>query len=755
VNIVKDNTSSDIEKRSLEIIKHAPIPIYEVEFPGTKFKFVNETLCKLLGYSEEELLALNPNELLFDEGRTVIQQKVEEALRGKNLSSSSAEVRVKAKNGKSHWGLITAKVNLSLGRPDTVLIFAIDITKRKKMEEALRESEERFLEAFRNNPAAMAISNTCGQIIEINDSFERLFGYTRDEIIGKVGCDIGLYSSPEREKLINRLNEKERVVNFEMIFRHKSGKRINALFSLEPISLNKETYSLGTAIDITERKKAEEALKSSENLLAETQHIAQIGSWEWNIEKNQFTFSDELFCMFGLDKATFNLTVDSFMNIIHPPDRKIVAQSIDDVMNRHRPVKIEYRVILPDKSIKTLSAKGIISKYSNGKAIELRGIVQDITERKKAEESLREAEERFRALVESTSDVIWQVDENAVYTYVSPKIRDILGYEPEEVVGKTPFDLIATKDEEKILKAFLEIANKKEPFYGLENWNVHKNGSRVLLETSGVPILGEKGQLLGYRGIDRDITERKKLQEKLEKYSKGLEILVEERTRQLQEKERLAAIGQTAGMVGHDIRNPLQAIVSELYMVKESMAQTPQGTDKQELLESITFIEEQVDYVNKIVADLQDYAKPLNPEYAVVNLADLIVSVFDAIVLPNNIELKVNVKDNLKLKTDATFIKRAVTNLVNNAVQAMPKGGELTLTVCKRKDCVVVTVSDTGQGIPDSVKANLFKPLTTTKAKGQGLGLAVVKRLVEGLNGKVSFESEEGKGTKFLIELPS
>ena len=105
-------------------------------------------------------------------------------------------------------------------------------------------------------------------------------------------------------------------------------------------------------------------------------------------------------------------------------------------------------------------------------------------------------------------------------------------------------------------------------------------------------------------------------------------------------------------------------------------------------------------------------------------------------------------RDTLKVNTDPTFVKRIVTNLVNNAIQAMPDGGELGLSAQKKEECVVITVSDTGQGIPEHVKANLFKPLTTTKAKGQGLGLAVVKRLVEALNGKVSFESEVGKRNK-------
>ena len=133
----------------------------------------------------------------------------------------------------------------------------------------------------------------------------------------------------------------------------------------------------------------------------------------------------------------------------------------------------------------------------------------------------------------------------------------------------------------------------------------------------------------------------------------------------------------------------------------------------------------------------------------------MLVKVFERIVVPDNIKLKVSVKGTVRFKTDATFMKRALTNLVNNAIQAMPDGGELGLTAYKEENGVVISVSDTGKGIPEDVKPNLFTPLMTTKAKGQGLGLAVVKRLVEGLNGQVSFESEEGKGTKFIIELPA
>jgi Signal transduction histidine kinase len=234
-----------------------------------------------------------------------------------------------------------------------------------------------------------------------------------------------------------------------------------------------------------------------------------------------------------------------------------------------------------------------------------------------------------------------------------------------------------------------------------------------------------------------------------------LKTEISERTRQLRESERLATIGQVAGMVGHDVRNPLQAIVSELYLARQTVDEAPKSKEIADVSESISMIEEQVEYINKIVLDLQDYARPLKPEYTLVDLSDIIAKTLGTIQLPDNIKLNVSVEDKPKVETDTTYIKRSITNLVNNAIQAMPDGGILGITVNEYADKVVIAVSDTGKGIPQQSRDNLFKPFVTTKSKGQGLGLAVVKRLIEGLGGQVSFETQDGVGTQFIITLPA
>jgi two-component system, sporulation sensor kinase A len=633
-----------------------------------------------------------------------------------------------------------------------IVIAWADITQRKQIEEDLRESKERFSTAFSDNSAAMAISNVDGQIVDVNDRFERLLGYAKGDMIGKVGCDIGLYSPSERNRLIEQLDETGSVSNFEMTFQHKSGKQINVIFSLKPITLNKETYSLGTAIDNTERKKAEEAHTASEERLqniinAMDDGIVLIGLDGRVIDCNDATLKQ-------LNVKREEIIDQVIMDFIFSKDKDNFIKETQDELRKTGKTRVETQALGKNKS--PLPVEICLTRFydKDKKPIGLLGVARDITERKKAEKALKEVEEKFRGLVESTSDIIWQVDEKAVYTYVSPKIKDILGYKPEEIVGKTPFDLIDEKDENRILAAFLEIANKKEPFHGLENCNIHKNGSRVILETNGVPILDEKGKLAGYRGIDRDITERKKLQHELEDYTKDLEKIVEKRTKQLKEKERLAAIGQTAGMVGHDIRNPLQAMTGDLYLIKEESKDLTDVDKKTAILNSVESLEENIFYVNKIVSDLQDYTRPIAPNRKDTNIEALIKTVVETIKIPQEIQTKVIVSSGCTAETDQDYLRRILTNLVLNAIQAMPGGGILGIEAINLKNETVIAVEDNGVGISSNVKEKLFTPLFTTKAKGQGLGLAVVKRLVEGLNGTIRVESEEGKGTKFIVKLP-
>jgi PAS domain S-box-containing protein len=187
-----------------------------------------------------------------------------------------------------------------------------------------------------------------------------------------------------------------------------------------------------------------------------------------------------------------------------------------------------------DGSVLWASVNASLSKDQEGNVVGVEGIARDITERIKGEEVLRESKERFRSLTEVTSDWIWEVDKNGFYTYSSPKLFDILGYKTEEIIGKTPFDFMPPPEADRLFDIFNDIRASQKSIDCLENINLHKNGQSVVLETSGIPIFDTNGKFTGYRGIDRDITQRKRIQEELQKAHDELENRVKERTIELE-----------------------------------------------------------------------------------------------------------------------------------------------------------------------------------------------------------------------------
>ncbi len=241
----------------------------------------------------------------------------------------------------------------------------------------------------------------------------------------------------------------------------------------------------------------------------------------------------------------------------------------------------------------------------------------------------------------------------------------------------------------------------------------------------------------------------------LEKYANQMEELANERARQLSQAERLITIGQTAGMVGHDIRNPLQAIVGELYLVKDEINAISNVDSKKSLEESCAFIEQNLFYIDKIVADLQDYTKPLKPNWEKIKVEKAIEEALLIVAIPNSLKVDIAIEEDFpQFTADFSMLKRALINLIQNAVQAMPKGGKLKIKAKCENNQAYISIHDTGEGIPVEVQDKLFTPLFTTKSKGQGFGLAVVKRLVEAQDGKITFSSKQGKGTTFNIQIP-
>ncbi len=377
----------------------------------------------------------------------------------------------------------------------------------------------------------------------------------------------------------------------------------------------------------------------------------------------------------------------------------------------------------------------------------------DITELKRAQEALRQSQELFYKAFHSISFPVSlpRVADNH-FVDANEAFLKLMGYNRDEVVGHTSKELSMFpnySEREEFVRKLLrnESVNNQEIDIQTKNGKIIK----TLFSVEMVEINGQPHMLTSLI----DITEQKRLRKEVEDYTKDLESLVKQRTKELKDAERLAAIGATAGMVGHDIRNPLQAIVSDVFLIKFDMSAVPDIEEKEGIQESLDSIEKNISYINKIVQDLQDFAKALNPVAKEVDLSILCENILKNTNMPTNIEATCKVEKNANLIiADDELLRRVIGNLAINAVQAMPNGGKLDIYAYKQENDTVIEVKDTGMGIPEDAKPKLFTPLFTTKSKGQGFGLAVVKRVTESMNGIITFESQEGKGTKFIVRFP-
>jgi PAS domain S-box-containing protein len=377
-------------------------------------------------------------------------------------------------------------------------------------------------------------------------------------------------------------------------------------------------------------------------------------------------------------------------------------------------------------------------------------------EKEQATESLRKQAE----LIDLSPDAIIVKKPDDTITFWSKEAQKLYGWTKEEAVGKQTCSLLRTKSPEPFGEITLKL--KRAGIWSGQLIHHTKDNRKVVVHSWWQSKLDAKGGIAEILESNVDMTERNRIQSKLEEnacileeYANQMEELANERAKQLNQAERLATIGQTAGMEGHDIRNPLQAIVGELYLAKDEIYSLPDNAAKKSVLESITCIEENLYYIDKIVADLQDYTKPLKPSKEKVNIEKIIEEALLIVAIPINLEVSIVVEEGFpQFMADFSMLKRVLMNLIQNAVQAMPNGGKLKVNAERQDKQVCISVADTGEDIPEEVQSKLFTPLFTTKSKGQGFGLAVVKRLVEAQDGKISFQSQNQKGTTFIIHLP-
>ncbi|MGQ9682402.1 MAG: PAS domain S-box protein [Anaerolineae bacterium] len=386
--------------------------------------------------------------------------------------------------------------------------------------EAGREAASRLASVVTSANDAIIELDKHGLVLHWNPAAERLYGYTEEEMIGR---SLATVIPPERRHELDanlaRAMRGESINHYDTVRMRRDGSRVDISLSVSPIRdpQGRVTGVSWIAYDITPRRRAERARRESEErwrLIASSSPdvifvLDRDLRYTW-IANPTPPFTEEMVLgktdadLFGPAQAEPTMAVqrqvlETGTGIMHEERLTIGGQeSFFEVMYQPR-------------------------RDHEGRIRGLIGYARDVTGRKRAEEALRASEARFRDLVEATSDWVWEVDAEGRYTYASPRVRLLLGYEPEEVVGKTPFDLMHPEEAERVGAIFADICRRGVPFSGLENTNLHKDGRLVILETSGVPVFNDSGDLLGYRGIDRDITVRKQAEIEQERLHKEVE----------------------------------------------------------------------------------------------------------------------------------------------------------------------------------------------------------------------------------------
>jgi len=392
------------------------------------------------------------------------------------------------------------------------------LTTLESLARSLKNKEVRLREIIENSANSMIVVNENRIIQFVNPAAVKFFNKNSSELVRHE------FKFP----IMNGDNTEIEVVK-------KNGKlAIGVMQTVEIEWEGKHSYLL-TIQDITKRKRVVDELGKSKGRLAKAQRIAQLGNWEWDIKNNKVIWSDEIYRIFGLIPQKFAATHEAFLNYVHPNDRALVNRSVDEALHNNKPYSIDHRIVLPDGSEKIVHEQAEVLFGETGEAIQMSGIIQDITERKIVEQKLRESEEKYRLIIDNSSTVIYTMDMNLRTTFVSTNVINLSGYTPAEIIKLNVRDYLTSDSLREVVRIYREeLKMEKSSDKGLNRGRVfeldriHKNGSKYTTEENITPIRNSKGEITGILGISRDITERKNAEQKLKESEEKFRTITEQ-----------------------------------------------------------------------------------------------------------------------------------------------------------------------------------------------------------------------------------
>ncbi|MDD1775955.1 MAG: PAS domain S-box protein [Candidatus Methanomethylicus sp.] len=756
------------KERVLKECKELYRAVFEIS--GAMFVFSMDGIIRLVN-SQLERILLRPRidvegkpwtSLFSPEDRMKAERCLAEA---EEHSSSSCELRLIGEGAESKGKNIA--LTISITQPGNVRVAIVrDQEGHSGFASQSNMSEEQYRGIVEGANSVIFKMNTEGTILTFNEYAEDLFGFRREEVIGR-----SIYETilPRREStgrdlsgLVAGICTSEKYSQHVNENLKKNGEKVWVQWYNKPLR-DGEGNVVGVLCvgnDLSDSKRMQEELVSTIEKLREVEGIINrspaVVILFRALEGYPIELVSENIKQFGHPSLDFSSGKLWFKDLVYPDDyQRFSAELVRNTALGKGEFSHEFRIITAKGDARWVEQRIMLRRDPDGRVTHYQGIMLDITDRKVSDEDRRKSLALLMATLESTADGILVVDWAGRVVIFNRKFVEMWGI-PDSVMATKDYDIIMSsardllKEPESIgtSSAGLQISQDSE-----KSTFEFKDG-RMFERYMHPQEIGDK--IMGIVISFRDITELKKADDRLRRHLDALEKLVEEKTKQLRNKERFAAVGETATMVGHDLRNPLQVIVNKLYLAKMELEESKDLSPEtaKSMLSTIESLEGQVNYMNKIVTDLQDYAREAKPNLACVKFDVLVANFLGMVKVPEKVCIALDIEKGLEVMVDAEMMARVMVNLVNNGIQAMPNGGKLIISGMKKDDSVFIAIKDSGQGITEEDLEKLFRPLFTTKAKGMGFGLAVVKRLVEAHNGRISVESKVGQGTAFTIELP-
>lgn len=654
-----------------------------------------------------------------------------------------------------------------------------DISERKQAECALQESESRFRHLFEQSGEAIFLLKD-GKFIDCNQSCSRLFGYSRESIIGKCPIEVSPKLQPDGRASTEIADEMisfavaNGIHEFEWDHLNANGRVVNCQILLTRIDYQDQTLIHAVCRDISDLKNTLRALNDEHERLADIIDATHAGTWEWNVQTGECVFNERWAEMFGYRlQELLPFCFETWAEFCHPDDFEKSNRLLDEHFAGKRSYyECEVRMRHRDGHWIWISDRGrLISRTADGKPLKVSGTHMDITERKQADELIRANEEENRLLLESASSGIIGVNNLGRVSFANPSAAAMLAYSRQALLGQNLHKLIHQydgngcayeQDECAMVESYTQ--GKRATIDNEVFWRA--DGSCFPVEYSTHPIY-KAGLLSGAVLIFDDVTEKKQIAEQLEQYRHRLEDLVESRTKELEVAVAAAERANTTKSIflanmSHEIRTPMNAIIGMAHLIKKDITEPQQ----QERLEKInTSAKHLLGVINDILDLSKIEADQMVIEQASFNvmaLLDHVTSMTRDRADEKKLEIRFDCDPHLKdlaLMGDSLRIGQILVNFLSNAVKFTDHGSVTLRAIIDQEQDKNFTlrfeVEDTGIGLKPEQQDRIFDSFvqaensTTRKYGGSGLGLAICRRLANIMGGNVGVTSAIGKGSLF------